>query len=302
MADEAQILVQSLVERAQSGDGGAFGELYEQFAPEIFRYLLRHLNGRRESAEDLTEEVFLKVLERLGSYQFRGLPFSAWLYRIARNHMIDHLRSRPRQIISSLDAAPEIPEKRAEQVMDRSLDRHELTYALERLTSDQRHVVTLRFLDGFTTAETAEIMGKTEDAVKKLQARGLVQLRRIIEQARRAEEMPPVCAYGSELNQVWTNLIDNAAQAMEGKGRLTIRTEREGDMALVKITDNGPGIPMEIKHRIFDPFFTTKGVGIGTGLGLDIVRRVVRHHGGNIEVRSQPGETTFSVWLPLEKS
>ena len=194
MADEGQVLVQSLVERAQAGDGGAFGELYEQFSPEIFRYLLRHLNGRRESAEDLTEEVFLKVLERLGSYQFRGLPFSAWLYRIARNHMIDHLRSRPRQIISSLDAAPEIPEKKAELVMDRSLDRHELSYALERLTSDQRHVVTLRFLDGFTTAETAEIMGKTEDAVKKLQARGLVQLRRIIEQARRAEDAPPAVA------------------------------------------------------------------------------------------------------------
>jgi RNA polymerase sigma-70 factor, ECF subfamily len=146
--------------------------------------------------------VFLKVLERIGSYQFRGLPFSAWLYRIARNHMIDHLRARPRQIVSSLDAAPEIPEKRAEQVMDRSLDRHELTYALNRLTSDQRQVVTLRFLDGFTTAETAEIMGKTEDAVKKLQARGLVQLRRIIEHARRAEQpaaeaAPALAAYGA---------------------------------------------------------------------------------------------------------
>lgn len=116
-----------------------------------------------------------------------------------------------------------------------------------------------------------------------------------------AEEMPPVCAYGSELNQVWTNIIDNAVQAMEGRGRLTIHTEREGNMALVRISDNGPGIPPEIKHRIFDPFFTTKGVGIGTGLGLDIVRRVVRHHGGNIEVQSEPGETTFSVWLPLEK-
>ena len=182
--------VQTLVERAQAGDGGAFGELYEQFAPEIFRYLLRHLNGRRESAEDLTEEVFVKVLERLGSYQFRGLPFSAWLYRIARNHMIDHLRARPRQIVSSLDMAPEIPEKKAEQVMDRSLDRHELSYALDRLTADQRQVVSLRFLDGFTTAETAQIMGKTEDAVKKLQARGLVQLRRIIEHARRAEDTP----------------------------------------------------------------------------------------------------------------
>jgi RNA polymerase sigma-70 factor (ECF subfamily) len=180
--------VQTLVERAQAGDGGAFGELYEQFAPEIFRYLLRHLNGRREAAEDLTEEVFVKVLERLGSYQFRGLPFSAWLYRIARNHKIDHLRARPRQIVSSLDMAPEIPEKKAEQVMNRSLDRHELSYALDRLTADQRQVVSLRFLDGFTTAETAHIMGKTEDAVKKLQARGLVQLRRIIEHARRAED------------------------------------------------------------------------------------------------------------------
>ena len=136
--------------RASAGWGRrGIGELYEQFAPEIFRYLLRHLNGRRESAEDLTEEVFVKVLERLGSYQFRGLPFSAWLYRIARNHMIDHLRSRPRQIVSSLDLAPEIPEKKAEQVMDRSLDRHELTYALDRLTSDQRQVVALR---GFSTA------------------------------------------------------------------------------------------------------------------------------------------------------
>jgi len=193
MVEDGQVLVedvQVLVERAQAGDGAAFGQLYEQFAPEITRYLVRHLNGQREAAEDLTEEVFLKVYERIGSYQFRGLPFSAWLYRIARNHMIDFLRARPRQIVSSLEDAPEIPEKRAEQVMDRSLDRHELTYALNRLTSDQRRVVTLRFLDGFTTAETAEISGKTEDAVKKLQARGLVQLRRILEQARSVEETP----------------------------------------------------------------------------------------------------------------
>jgi len=178
---------QALVERAQQGDGGAFGELYEQFSPEIYRYLLRHLDGRREAAEDLTEEVFLKVLERLGSYQFRGLPFSAWLYRIARNHMIDHLRARPKQPVGSLDAVPEIPERQAELVLDRSLDRQELTYALLRLTSDQRQVVAHRFLDGYSTAETATMMGKTEDAVKKLQARGLMQLRRILEQARRAE-------------------------------------------------------------------------------------------------------------------
>ncbi len=182
--------VQELVVRAQAGDGQAFGQLYEQFSPEINRYLTRHLNGQREAAEDLTAEVFLKVLERIHSYQFRGLPFSAWLYRIARNHMIDHLRSRPRQIATSLDDVPEIPEKKAEQVIDRSLDRHELSYALDRLTSDQRQVVTLRFLDGFTTAEAAGIIGKSEDAVKKLQSRGLAQLRRIIEQARHIEAVP----------------------------------------------------------------------------------------------------------------
>jgi RNA polymerase sigma-70 factor, ECF subfamily len=176
--------VQALVERAQAGDGGAFGELYEQFAPEIFRYLLRQLNGHWESAEDLTDEVFLKVFQRLGSYQFRGMPFSAWLYRIARNHMIDHLRTRPRQIVSSIDTAPEIAEPAAEQAMDRSLDRHELSDALKQLTAVQREVISLRFLHGYTTAETAQVVGKSEDAVKKLQARGLVQLRRIIERTR----------------------------------------------------------------------------------------------------------------------
>src|SRR5688572_28570759 len=85
--------VQDLVERAQGGDGGAFGELYERFSPEIQRYLLRQVRGHREAAEDLTEEVFVKALRRLGGYQARGLPFAAWLYRIARNHLIDHVRS-----------------------------------------------------------------------------------------------------------------------------------------------------------------------------------------------------------------
>ena len=186
----------ALIELAKA-DPVAFGELYERYAGKIYNYIY-YRTGNEHDAEDLTARVFFRAMKRLPSYTDRGLPFSAWLYRIARNHMIDHLRSRPRQIISSLDAAPEIPEKKAEQVMDRSLDRYELTYALERLTSDQRHVVTLRFLDGFTTAETAEIIGKTEDAVKKLQARGLVQLRRIIEQARRAEEPQQVAVAATQ--------------------------------------------------------------------------------------------------------
>jgi signal transduction histidine kinase len=113
-------------------------------------------------------------------------------------------------------------------------------------------------------------------------------------------DLPKVCAAGGELNQVWTNLIENAVQAMGGQGRLRIQTSREGDRAMVEIADNGPGVPATIKDRIFEPFFTTKGVGVGTGLGLDIVRRIVEKHGGDIQIESQPGDTRVRVGLPLE--
>jgi len=111
--------------------------------------------------------------------------------------------------------------------------------------------------------------------------------------------IPRIFAHGSELNQVWTNLIDNAIDAMGGKGELRIRTARELDMLLVEITDNGPGIPKEVQPQIFDPFFTTKGVGEGTGLGLDTVYRIVRSHHGEITLESRPGKTCFQVRLPL---
>ena len=108
-----------------------------------------------------------------------------------------------------------------------------------------------------------------------------------------------VHSFGSELNQVWTNIIDNAIDAMGGKGELRVRTYREDDCAVVEIFDNGPGISPEILPHIFEPFFTTKGVGEGTGLGLDTVQRIVKKHRGNIQVRSAPGNTLFQVWLPL---
>ena len=112
--------------------------------------------------------------------------------------------------------------------------------------------------------------------------------------------LPRLQVYGSELNQVWTNIIDNAADAMSGRGDITVRTCREGDYVVVEITDNGPGIPPEIQSRLFDPFFTTKPLGKGTGLGLDIAyRTVVNRHSGTIRVISRPGETTFQVCLPL---
>jgi signal transduction histidine kinase len=114
--------------------------------------------------------------------------------------------------------------------------------------------------------------------------------------------LPKICAQGGELNQVWTNLIVNAVDAMDGKGTLTIRTGRERDCVLVEIGDTGPGIEPELQRRIFEPFFTTKDVGSGTGLGLDISYRiVVRRHHGDIRVESTPGETRFQVLLPIEQ-
>ena len=107
-------------------------------------------------------------------------------------------------------------------------------------------------------------------------------------------------AYGSELNQVWTNLIDNAADAMKEKGKLLVRVVRENDYVLVEIADDGPGIPPGVQSRIFEPFFTTKAVGEGTGLGLDVVHRIVRKMRGLITVKSVSGDTRFQVRIPIQ--
>jgi signal transduction histidine kinase len=115
-----------------------------------------------------------------------------------------------------------------------------------------------------------------------------------------ARDLPRVPAFPAELNQVWTNLIDNAVSAMDGSGTLTVRTALDHDRLLVEFGDTGPGVPLDIQDRIFEPFFTTKPVGQGTGLGLDISYRIVvgRHH-GDLRVESVPGDTRFRVWLPL---
>ena len=109
-------------------------------------------------------------------------------------------------------------------------------------------------------------------------------------------------SFGSELNQVWTNIIDNAIDAMSGQGELRVRAYREDPCVVVEIGDNGPGISPEVKDHIFEPFFTTKGVGEGTGLGLDTVQRIVRKHHGDIQVISKPGDTRFQIYLPLAQA
>jgi signal transduction histidine kinase/predicted CoA-binding protein len=112
-------------------------------------------------------------------------------------------------------------------------------------------------------------------------------------------QLPHILAYGSELNQVWTNIIDNAIDAMHGQGELALRTRQEGPWVYVEIEDNGPGIPPEIQPKLFSPFFTTKSMGKGTGLGLNISYNTVKKHGGEIKVFSQPGKTCFEIGLPV---
>lgn len=125
------------------------------------------------------------------------------------------------------------------------------------------------------------------------------QLKQGIQILRSEQEVPDILCYPEELNQVWTNLLHNAIQAMNNKGVLNIDIARQDDRVVVSFTDSGCGIPPEIADKIFDPFFTTKPIGEGSGLGLDIVRKIVEKHQGEITLESQLGQTTFSVWLPI---
>jgi signal transduction histidine kinase len=114
-----------------------------------------------------------------------------------------------------------------------------------------------------------------------------------------ADDLPRLRAHGSELNQVWTNLIDNAADALEGHGEIHLRTRREDSWVIVEVEDNGPGIPEEHRSQIFGLFFTTKPMGKGSGQGLHISHSIVRGHGGSLDFHSKPGRTVFTVRLPL---
>jgi signal transduction histidine kinase len=117
------------------------------------------------------------------------------------------------------------------------------------------------------------------------------------------ENLPRIQAFGSQLNQVWTNLIDNAIDAVDGHGRVTLRTSYDDEWVIVEVEDDGPGIPDEALPHLFDPFYTTKPPGSGTGLGLNISHNiVVQKHGGRIDVDSRPGRTRFTVRIPIDCS
>lgn len=173
--------IERLVREAQKGDAEAFGKLYELLFDRVYRYVRVRIGDSNE-AEDLTQEVFLKSMNGLGSYQWRGMPFTAWLFRIAHNQVVDRLRrKRTAGPQVSLDDAVSLPAgQNVEEGALLSLDKESLGEALERLTDLQRQVVLNRFVAGLSLAETAAAMKKTENAVKALQHSALLALRRIL--------------------------------------------------------------------------------------------------------------------------
>jgi len=172
----------------------------------------------------------------------------------------------------------------------------EIRSSAQAISEIVRAVKSYAYLDQAPVQDTDVRVG-LEDTLVMLRHK----LKNGIEVVRDFEDgLPSIEAYGSELNQVWTNLIDNAIQALDGHGVLDLRVRRVGNGVEIRIVDNGPGIPGEIAARIFDPFFTTKPQGVGTGLGLHIAYNIVvnRHH-GRIDVESKPGRTEFKVTLPI---
>ncbi|MFN8457685.1 MAG: PAS domain S-box protein [Anaerolineae bacterium] len=145
----------------------------------------------------------------------------------------------------------------------------------------------------------AKVMANIQDTLETVLTIYHNQLKHGVTIIRNYTPVPPIFCYPDELNQVWTNLIHNALQAMQSKGILEVTLKQVATDIVVEITDNGPGIPAHIQERIFEPFFTTKAAGEGSGLGLDIVRKIVDKHAGRIEVSSEPGKTTFSVFVPV---
>jgi signal transduction histidine kinase len=152
------------------------------------------------------------------------------------------------------------------------------------------------FMDRAPTPEPVDIRKGIADTLTMLGAKTRGKAAEV--STHFADDLPRAHAVGAELNQVWMNLIDNALDAIPSGGHVNVTAEATAEQVVVRIRDDGPGIPADIMGRIFDPFFTTKDVGKGTGLGLDIVRRIVRRHAGEVEVESAPGRTEFRVLLP----
>ena len=266
--------------------------------------------GRPGLAADLvTVERDLKVV--------MGLPTHvSGLERSDREDAVDvALRNRG---VDSLDAAPLVDSGIDREWVERFLARFKKESAAPALhwlaaqievaqigrdveDATQRMSDLVRAIKEYTHMDRAQVQeADIHDGLESTLAMLRYRLRGITVKRDYDRTLPPVMIHVAELNQVWTNLIDNAADALEGHGTLTLRTHREGDDAVIVVGDDGPGIPAELLPRVFEPFYTTKEVGKGTGLGLDIAYRIVTEgHGGTLQATSQPGDTRFTVRLPM---
>ncbi|PYP79824.1 MAG: hypothetical protein DMD35_06835 [Gemmatimonadetes bacterium] len=175
----------------------------------------------------------------------------------------------------------------------------EIEHAAERIHDLVGAVKGFSYMDHAPAAEPLDIRRGVADTLTMLSSKARAKGVQIAVEI--PDDVPRVHAVGAELNQVWMNLLDNAIDAVDKGGHVTVRASRERERVVVGIIDDGPGVPKEIQGRIFDPFFTTKGVGEGTGLGLDIVRRLLQRHDGEISLDSEPGRTEFQVRLEAER-
>ena len=171
---------QSLIRRAQQHDQVALTQIYEENFDRIYRYIVLKIGDRTE-AEDMTQQVFLNVLKSISSYKWQGMPFTSWLYRIAHNQIVDHLRKKSRRITVPLDESiPSVGDDPENAAVQR-LEIEGLAVAAKKLTAAQREVISLRFAAELSVAEVARVMGRSEGAVKALQRRGLLALSKLVD-------------------------------------------------------------------------------------------------------------------------
>ena len=170
---------ESLVRRAKQQDQQAFAQLYEAHFDRIYRYVVLRIGDRTE-AEDITQQVFLNALQSISSFKWKGVPFAAWLFRIAHNQVVDYVRKRQKRVATPLDESLIIGDSNPQQMVEHSLDIEQLLLATKRLTEAQREVISLRFTGGLSTAQVAKIMGKNQGAVKALQHSAIVALRKVL--------------------------------------------------------------------------------------------------------------------------
>jgi len=168
---------EGLIRRAQQRDQEALTQLYEEYFDKIYRYIVLKI-GNKTEAEDMTQQVFLNAIKSISSFKWKGIPFSAWLFRIAHNQMVDYLRKKTKRITVPLTESLVNTDDNPELVAEKSLDIERLHSATQRLTKAQREVISLRFSGGLSIAEAAKVMGKSQGAVKALQHGAIVSLRK----------------------------------------------------------------------------------------------------------------------------